>query len=293
MKLYKYLTPERLDVLRAGMIRYTQPGALNDPFESRPHVAAISSTEKLMRSVSQLLPEEARRLHGQLPPEQQAAVPVDVIENFLGEELGRSEHLSSQLLDRLARLVQDIMPAKLDDLFGMLCLSEVRDSLLMWSHYASEHRGLVIGFDAEHPHFDDRRGPDDELCHLRKVEYRQNRPSGNLEDLDGVALFLVKSIHWAYEREWRILRALRDAIESRQQTPHPICLFSFPPEAVVEVIFGARMGSGLRDGALELLTRDDRWRHVQVLQAVPDERLFELRFEVVSRGVEGKVPGAS
>src|SRR5215467_14012687 len=36
MLLYKFLTPERLDVLEKGLIRFTQPAALNDPFESRP-----------------------------------------------------------------------------------------------------------------------------------------------------------------------------------------------------------------------------------------------------------------
>lgn len=32
-KLYKYLTTDRIDVLRNGTIRFTQPNALNDPFE--------------------------------------------------------------------------------------------------------------------------------------------------------------------------------------------------------------------------------------------------------------------
>jgi hypothetical protein len=30
---------------------------------------------------------------------------------------------------------------------GVLCLSEVRDSLLMWGHYTENHEGFVIGFD--------------------------------------------------------------------------------------------------------------------------------------------------
>jgi hypothetical protein len=31
--VYKYVTPERVDILRNSSIRFTQPIALNDPFE--------------------------------------------------------------------------------------------------------------------------------------------------------------------------------------------------------------------------------------------------------------------
>lgn len=34
MIVYKYLRPERIDVLKNSLIRFTQPAALNDPFES-------------------------------------------------------------------------------------------------------------------------------------------------------------------------------------------------------------------------------------------------------------------
>ena len=33
MSLYKYVTPDRLDILKNLLIRFTQPTALNDPLE--------------------------------------------------------------------------------------------------------------------------------------------------------------------------------------------------------------------------------------------------------------------
>jgi hypothetical protein len=36
MIVYKYLAPDRIDVLAGNLIRFTQPAALNDPFESNP-----------------------------------------------------------------------------------------------------------------------------------------------------------------------------------------------------------------------------------------------------------------
>ena len=40
---------------------------------------------------------------------------------------------------------------------GILCLSEVRDSILMWGHYTDSHQGFVIGFDSDQPFFSNRR----------------------------------------------------------------------------------------------------------------------------------------
>ena len=31
----------------------------------------------------------------------------------------------------------------------VFCLSELDDSVLMWSHYADQHQGVVLGFDTE------------------------------------------------------------------------------------------------------------------------------------------------
>lgn len=292
MKLYKYLAPGRLQVLRGCMIRYTQPGALNDPFEVRPHVAAIASRDDAIQMLLQMLPEESRRMHGLLSADRQAALSVGAIENLVKADLSESDSEIINRINGFAPFVQDLLRPKLDGLLGMLCLSEVSDSLLMWSHYGNEHCGFVIGFDADHPYFDDRRGPQDELRHLRRVNYRQDRPSGQLSEFDGADILLVKSTHWSYEQEWRIMRALREAKETIPADPYPISLFPFPPEAVVEVILGARMEHGTRRETLDLLTQDERWKHVHVLQAIPDEQRFQLRFQTLSPGRGGSCEGA-
>jgi hypothetical protein len=39
---------------------------------------------------------------------------------------------------------------QLNQLVGVLSLSRVRDSLLMWSHYADQYAGAVMEFDGSH-----------------------------------------------------------------------------------------------------------------------------------------------
>ena len=36
--LFEYIRAERIDVIRNLEIRFTQPDALNDPFELQPHI---------------------------------------------------------------------------------------------------------------------------------------------------------------------------------------------------------------------------------------------------------------
>src|ERR1700730_14037126 len=45
--LYKYLRPERIDVLRDGRIRYTQPIYFNDPFDTKPVFRADERRERM------------------------------------------------------------------------------------------------------------------------------------------------------------------------------------------------------------------------------------------------------
>lgn len=43
--LYKYVTADRIDILVNGMIRFTQPSVLNDPFEMSADVTAVADPE--------------------------------------------------------------------------------------------------------------------------------------------------------------------------------------------------------------------------------------------------------
>ena len=93
---------------------------------------------------------------------------------------------------------------------GITCLSEVPDSLLMWSHYANNHRGFCVS---------------DNLLALNQklqfsaipVLYTQERVCLRSIPLDQDALnketmslfiqsLTSKSPEWSYEKEWRIIR---------------------------------------------------------------------------------------
>lgn len=97
---------------------------------------------------------------------------------------------------------------------GVISLSETPDNLLMWSHYAKDHKGISVEFNIDlqapfslfnipylHTASDMRFG---------KVNYRKEReyPSAfNSSEVSVVAehYYLTKSEEWSYEKEHRFI----------------------------------------------------------------------------------------
>ncbi len=244
MILYKYFQPVRVDVLEQKMVRFTQPGDFNDPFEFRPYIQSAGSDEGVRNYVEanfdKLVDSELAHYGALLQPgvgrmlkEILALNKTSVLESL--------RHLQPQVLKTLSPSID----ALLNQNVGILCLSEVPDSILMWGHYTDDHRGFVIGFDSDHTFFSKRRSQQDEFGFLRPVNYQRERPKVVLSDTSSIVWFSTKSDQWAYEREWRMLRVLSESDCRRDSAPFPVCLFGFPEDAVLEIIIGLRSTSSL------------------------------------------------
>lgn len=119
-------------------------------------------------------------------------------------------------------------------LFGVVCLSETRDNLLMWSHYANEHKGCVLGFaiseqgsksliDGSFRFFENYKASKGFDGNIKNVTYRSSLKYEHdfLEsELSEYCLFdesfkeeiyRVKSNDWMYEKEQRAVLPLEQA----------------------------------------------------------------------------------
>lgn len=274
--LYKYLPPERLDVLSNGLIRYTQFGAFNDPFDGQPHFAELSTDEDLKEKMAHLIPEEIHRAYGSLPSENQAQMPYEL---FYAMAMWRAREVAPDMLKNMAAItpfIQNWLRENLDKHIGALSLSEAPDSVLMWSHYSCGHAGFALGFDARHPYFNARLSEVDEFRHLRRVKYRNERPNAPLSSLSGVEVFLVKSADWAYEKEWRIMRPLADSETVADAQPLPAHLFRYPSDAIKEIIIGAKMFPFIRNALLDVLAAQPALRHAVLKQAYIDQQSYGM-----------------
>ena len=55
MVFYKYVSAERIDILQNRLIRFTQPPALNDPFEAKPHFYKLGSKEEFAKNYAEAI----------------------------------------------------------------------------------------------------------------------------------------------------------------------------------------------------------------------------------------------
>jgi len=156
-------------------------------------------------------------------------------------------------------------PEWLNDVVGVLSLTEKPDNDVMWAHYAANHSGFVFEFDSSHPFFDfpNRLG----ASSIKKVVYKEPTvlPYISADNVDD--LFYVKKEQWTYEQEWRVLRVIERAdtsIDLPDSTK--IRLFTFPPNCITGMVFGARTSDVDKARVLEIL-REDRYKHINVHQA--------------------------
>lgn len=252
MLAYKYVVPERIDVIENGSIRFTQAGALNDPFETYPCFQVFKKSLE-------------ERSHRTLERNKTRFRPEDIAAGELVIPDKVREHV-----DKFRR--------ELGDEYPMLSLSQKRNNLLMWSHYASAHRGFVIGFDVDNPFFKREETPRT-VTPLWSVTYSDMRPMVPAEEDCGddvmAMLFLTKSGHWAYEEELRMFAQPKVAdVMLQGNDGFNIYLYKFPPECVREIIFGCLMEQPIKERISNLV--NERYPNAELFQAALNETDFDL-----------------
>jgi Protein of unknown function (DUF2971) len=286
MKLYKYFPKERVDFIPHRLVRLTPPVIFNDPFDMSP--------------VSQITFLGDERLNAIKPPRKSIFNPDgrpyrNPAANFM-EDLAQS-----------IRMLQLNASAK----YGVFCLSERYDSLLMWAHYASNHEGFVVEFDAAHKWLSQRKvkAKYDDLAAggLHKITYSDERPTATIlmQSLTKISplsnlidSYFIKGNDWSYEREWRLVKPLDQATKiislspndkqpNDQQfpsfvslSPDDIALYRVPYAAITSIIFGARMSEADREALLQC-RKIRKFDHVQFSRATLSKDRFELEFKQV------------
>jgi hypothetical protein len=159
VRLFKYLVPARADVLANRCIRFTQAADFNDPFEIAPHVTSLLtgappsgiSREVALSILEQTLRREAE-LYGLLPQFELLQHTLLNLEPGV-DVFAMIRDLEPLLLDEIRPTFGNDFQVWFGDRFGILSLSEVPTSLLMWAHYAASHTGIVLEFNSDHRFF--------------------------------------------------------------------------------------------------------------------------------------------
>ncbi|CVI60977.1 conserved hypothetical protein [Agrobacterium deltaense NCPPB 1641] len=122
---------------------------------------------------------------------------------------------------------------RFDNEGGLICMSGVFNSPLMWGQYADAHKGVALIFDADpekwHPVIYTSTRPTLEM--FGKVRYRE------LSKREMFAVGMMKSEEWIYENERRTHIPLDDALEEGDLH---FASFETASVSLVGVLFGPR-----------------------------------------------------
>ena len=231
--LYKYCAynPNSLAILINKMIWAAKPEALNDPFDCK-----IKFT----------------------PPE----INSGVFSKYLKQK-GRSTGNRQNDYEIFLKGLQTFEDKDINKL-GVFSMSQINDNILMWSHYANQHKGFCIGF---------VRNNDNLLGDIEKtqpVEYDCNYPEVDPLDENGnhglsifTKMLFTKAKNWEYEKEWRLVYAEGDKEE-------PL------PAAISSIIFGLRMPEEHRVTIRNILAGQSNIRYQQAREVE-----YQFRLEIV------------
>jgi len=208
-RLYRYRSMESKElqgIFENREIYLPNPTSFNDPFECRPNI--IIHRGKVSREL--YIKGIRKKLRPYLNKKQK--------ELYIREA---KMILSDQ--ERLNKLFESFMKG-----IGIYCLSTTKDDILMWSYYSDSHKGLCLEFDTTK-----------DITYFGqafKVNYGNEYPSidvikiGLGKDYEYRKAVLVKSTHWEYEQEWRILKP---------ESYGGPGIHTFQPELLTGVILGA------------------------------------------------------
>jgi hypothetical protein len=215
--LYKYqtVTTHSLLSLVEGTVWMASPDSFNDPFDCAINLDQNRLSESVVHALE--LASIARN------------VPVD---ESLWAVRPDDETAYAELKASLKAQIRAI---------GVLCLSETPCEILMWSHYAQDHKGFCIEYRL------------DESSLLKAmaqpVRYTDTYPSLSVKNLPGDAednfldiCLYTKAKQWSYEKEWRVISPVGGKL---YRAPAPVSA----------IIFGARMPETEKRDISELLHR--------------------------------------
>lgn len=249
--LFKYgrLNNFSQSLFSTSTIWLPSPNQLNDPFECHPVFTFNGSAAQ----IKAMIVRGAQLSRPSIPPANALKIANEIF--------NEGRHKNRESWEAIAR---DILRALRNDI-GVYCMSRNSNNILMWSHYAADHTGYCIEFEATDytPVFGTAQAVSYESA--RPIVDMFNTPS----EEQARKSMLTKFKDWAYEEEWRIV-----------DTDLGPGLHSYPAELLRSVTFGCRMQES--DQAKIRSWVAARGHPARFFVAAPDAQNYEMAIREVT-----------
>jgi hypothetical protein len=262
--LYKYrpTTPlkEVCQLIESGELWFSRATSFNDPFDT----AITYNFEGLNSDIAEKWAIQATNRY-------ESHLTEDARRKFAAKRLSEIRSDPAYLQKMQVEFIEQNYNS-----FGICSLSRLNNNILMWGHYAKNHRGLCVGLNVSHIwQVAQQLASREQVLDLVPVSYSDSKPQINFyqtmlaDNSDEVQVFYSsKSVHWSYENEFRLVMYNRTN-----------CTYKFGPELVREVIFGCRTPEPERDAIINFCRQHNL--NVSFFQASTDELQYKLNINTI------------
>jgi len=265
--LYKYVPLESVEpILKNSSLKFTNPLEFNDPFDCN-----MPSFDIGLVNYKKLMAEECSKALGMDRKSKE-------FNQILASSASDFSNLREQILKDATAMLSDW--ETLISNYRILSLTTTPDNILMWSHYAKDHKGVVLGFKGNSS-FGEAGKVNYDKGSLLLGRFLENMSRGliqsvikndNSDSLSNQAAsktasvlfkyFFLKKEEWSYENEYRvILPANYDKIINH----NTMDIVEFDPNDLKSVIFGV----ATPDKTVKEITAlvQDKYKHVSLHKA--------------------------
>lgn len=232
--LYKYTSVDNcLKAINDGTLYFADYHTFNDPFEC---MAIIDSNNTEKEWFDFLIQNHTDRLTAR-------AVAHDIVSDP----------------QRAEKLIKDSV-CTFQNSTGFLCLSNKKDNLLLWAHYAKQHEGCCIKIDL--------LNDIDLFYRIQHVTYDNKYLAYNYLRHQAGAFESIchKSKDWAYEEGYRIMDF------------HYIGAKVINPGTIKEIYLGCRIKDDDKKDILNAVAITKKQAGITVYQTAPDTQSYQLKF---------------
>jgi hypothetical protein len=201
MILYKYFSQDVAKItLTNKFLKLSAPIEFNDPYEVWPYIRPYSARDfNRLYNTS----EKIENLYQNLLDDK------SIVSRSEFDKLLRKKSFKQTVLNRNHDEVeqwQNSFQQRVSNIIRIGCFTIDPRNLLMWSHYAEKHKGIVIGYD-----FSDNPAL---TKNILRVKYRKNNYSFDVNCCYGFdptieqigEMLSWKYCKWNYEKEYRMVR---------------------------------------------------------------------------------------
>lgn len=233
---YKYSRVENVyKMLESKTLWFSSPKDFNDSFDCNVNLIDFIPSEL---DIVKLINEK-----------------VDGNRSVRRKEIQKNKQNSYRIKKQISEQFQEIFYNS-----GVCCFSEVEDNMLMWSHYADNHKGICLKFKSTIAHV---------ATMTAKVKYSENFEKVKYFSDDPYSIYHLvfsKSDNWSYEKEIRAFIMIHNG------------KVEFEIDNLEEIIFGCKIEKDEIENIKKIIDKFG-YKHIKFKQAIKTNSSFKLNIK--------------